>query len=100
VIDDLWKESAWDAIKLPFQDGHPRSKIIITTRNRNVAEHVCGGVYELKPLSDDDSRELLSMRIFDRKDGCPHKPCLVCLKVPSFFTLSPSHQFLTACMEY
>jgi hypothetical protein len=27
-------------------------------------------------------------------------PCLVCLKVPSFFTLSPSHQFLTACMEY
>jgi hypothetical protein len=71
VIDDLWKESAWDTIKLVFQDGHPESKIIITTRNRNVAEHVCGGVYELKSLSDDDSRELLSMRIFDRKDGCP-----------------------------
>jgi hypothetical protein len=27
-------------------------------------------------------------------------PCLDCLKVPSFFTLSPSHQFLAACMEY
>jgi hypothetical protein len=27
-------------------------------------------------------------------------PCLVCLKVPSFFTLFLSHQFLTACMEY
>jgi hypothetical protein len=27
-------------------------------------------------------------------------PCLVTLKIPSFFTLSPSHQFLAACMEY
>jgi hypothetical protein len=27
-------------------------------------------------------------------------PCLVSLKISSFFTLSPSHQFLTACMEY
>jgi hypothetical protein len=27
-------------------------------------------------------------------------PCLVCLKVPSFFILSSSHQFLTVCMEY
>jgi hypothetical protein len=32
--------------------------------------------------------------------ACGLAPCLVCLKVPSFFTLSPSHQFLTACMEY
>jgi hypothetical protein len=27
-------------------------------------------------------------------------PCLDHLKIPSFFTLSPSHQFLAACMEY
>jgi hypothetical protein len=51
--------------------GHPGSKIIITTRNRSVAEHVGGGVYELKPLSDDDSRKLLSKRVFDTDDGCP-----------------------------
>jgi Leucine-rich repeat (LRR) protein len=71
VIDDLWKETAWDAIKLAFQYGHPGSKIIITTRKWNVAEHICGGVYELKPLSDDDSRKLLYKRIFDTEDGCP-----------------------------
>jgi hypothetical protein len=27
-------------------------------------------------------------------------PCLDHLKIPSFFTLSPSHQFLAAYMEY
>ena len=42
MIDDLWKELARDTIKLAFQDGHPGSKIIITTRNKNVAEYVCG----------------------------------------------------------
>jgi Leucine-rich repeat (LRR) protein len=73
VIDDLWTGSAWDAIKLAFQDGHPGSKIIITTRNKTVAEHVGSGVYELKPLSDDDSRKLLHKRIFDNDtdEECP-----------------------------
>jgi hypothetical protein len=28
------------------------------------------------------------------------RPCLDDIKIPSFFTLSPSHQFLAACMEY
>ncbi|CAD6226199.1 unnamed protein product [Miscanthus lutarioriparius] len=63
VIDDLWKESAWDAIKLAFPGGHPESKI--TTCNKTVAEHVGGGVYELKPLSDFGSRKLFNKRIFD-----------------------------------
>ena len=28
------------------------------------------------------------------------RPCLDAIQIPSFFTLSPSHQFLAACMEY
>jgi hypothetical protein len=28
------------------------------------------------------------------------RPCLDDIKISSFFTLSPSHQFLAACMEY
>ena len=28
------------------------------------------------------------------------RPCLDDTQIPSFFTLSPSHQFLAACMEY
>ncbi|CAL5066342.1 unnamed protein product [Urochloa decumbens] len=73
VIDDVWKESAWDTIKLALQDGSYGSKIIITTRNKAVAGHVGGGVYELKPLSEYDSKLilLLNKRIFDAEDGCP-----------------------------
>ncbi|CAN6222780.1 unnamed protein product [Urochloa humidicola] len=71
VIDDLWKELPWDTIKLALQDGNHRSKIIITTRNKAVAEHVGGDIYELKSLSNDDSRELFYKRIFDSVDDCP-----------------------------
>ncbi|TVU33340.1 hypothetical protein EJB05_25151, partial [Eragrostis curvula] len=74
VIDDIWNESAWDTIKVALQDAKHGSKIIITTRNKAVAEHAGGDVYEMKPLPDDDSRKLLNRRIFDNEDGCP--PCL------------------------
>jgi hypothetical protein len=70
VIDDLWKESSWDTIKLAFQDGNHGSKIIITTRNKFIAEQG-GGIYELKPLCNDDSRELFYTWIFDSVDNCP-----------------------------
>ena len=55
MIDDLWKELSWDTIKLALQDGNHGSQIIITTRNKAVAEYVGGGIYELKPLSNDSS---------------------------------------------
>ncbi|RLN33378.1 hypothetical protein C2845_PM03G23890 [Panicum miliaceum] len=81
VIDDLWKEMSWDTIKLALQDGNHGSKIIITTRNKAVAEYVGGGIYELKPLSADDSRELLYKRIFESIDDCPADLCKVTGKI-------------------
>jgi len=71
VIDDLWKELPWDTIKLALQDGNHGSKIIITTRNKAVAEHVGGGIYEIKPLPNDNSRELFYKRVFESADDCP-----------------------------
>ncbi|KAG2641106.1 disease resistance protein PIK6-NP-like [Panicum virgatum] len=71
VIDDLWKELPWDTIKLALQDGNRGSKIIVTTRNKSVAEYVGGGIYELNPLSNGDSRELFYKRIFKSADDCP-----------------------------
>jgi hypothetical protein len=71
VIDYLWNKLPWDTIKLALQDGNNESKIIITTRNKSVAGHVGGDIYELKPLSNDDSSELFYKRIFDSEDDCP-----------------------------
>ncbi|KAF8690586.1 hypothetical protein HU200_040953 [Digitaria exilis] len=71
VIDDLWKELPWETIKLALKDRHHGSKIIITTRSKAVAEHVGGDIYELKPLSTLDSRELFYKRTFESVDDCP-----------------------------
>ena len=71
MIDDLWKTLPWDTIKLALQDGNHGSKIIITTRNKAVAEYVGGGIFELKPLSTNNSRELFYKRIFKSADDCP-----------------------------
>ncbi|KAL6639020.1 hypothetical protein ACP70R_022750 [Stipagrostis hirtigluma subsp. patula] len=60
VIDDVWKETAWDTIKLALQDG---------------------GFYDLKPLSDDNSKNLFYSRIFDSEDGCPPDLCKVTDKI-------------------
>uniref|UniRef100_A0A0E0HYD3 AAA+ ATPase domain-containing protein n=1 Tax=Oryza nivara TaxID=4536 RepID=A0A0E0HYD3_ORYNI len=71
VIDDIWEESAWDVIKLALPDGDHGSKIITTTRKMAVAKCVGGAIFELKPLSYDDSYKLLSKRVFDTEDGFP-----------------------------
>lgn len=38
VIDDIWTSRAWDDIKLSFSDWNNGSRILMTTRNRTVAE--------------------------------------------------------------
>ncbi|XP_052138642.1 disease resistance protein RGA5-like [Oryza glaberrima] len=98
VIDDVWKESAWDNIKLAVQDAKLGSKIIVTTRNMVVAEHAGGGVYEMKPLSDDDSRHLFYKRIFDSNDDCPADLCSVTEKILKKCGGVPVAIITTACL--
>uniref|UniRef100_A0ACD5TAV9 Uncharacterized protein n=1 Tax=Avena sativa TaxID=4498 RepID=A0ACD5TAV9_AVESA len=61
VIDDLWDIPTWKRIKNAFMDSHPDSRIIITTRNHDVASNA-GGIYRMKPLSDDNSKMLFHTR--------------------------------------
>ncbi|KAF8732112.1 hypothetical protein HU200_016073 [Digitaria exilis] len=73
-LDEQVKIWAADVRQLSYdiEDyGNQGNKIIITTRNKAVAEHIDGDIYELKPLSDDDSRKLLYKRVFDSADDCP-----------------------------
>ncbi|KAJ1276298.1 hypothetical protein BS78_05G204300 [Paspalum vaginatum] len=68
VIEDLWDELSWTTIKCALVDNNLGSKVIITTRNSDVAKVSCspidGAMYELEPLSFKNSKILFYQRIF------------------------------------
>ncbi|KAL1807131.1 hypothetical protein ACET3Z_030199 [Daucus carota] len=60
LIDDIWDINAWNQIKIAFPDQDNGSRIIITTRNKKVAETVDrnGLAYQLRFLREEESWEL------------------------------------------
>ncbi|GLT80254.1 hypothetical protein SLA2020_517050, partial [Shorea laevis] len=57
VLDDVWNKEygQWDVLKRPFMSGALGSRIIVTTRNKDVGKMMRGddGVYNLGLLQDD-----------------------------------------------
>ena len=64
ILDDIWTKQASDSLKPAFPIGNGGSKIIITTRNKDVAIHVDtqGLVHEPQCLNLDQSWELLKKK--------------------------------------
>ncbi|KAI6707035.1 hypothetical protein NL676_009997 [Syzygium grande] len=40
VLDDIWTKRSWDSLRAAFPVKNKRSKLVITTRNREVAEYI------------------------------------------------------------
>lgn len=61
VLDDIWSKDAWDSIKAAFPVENMSSKILLTTRNVEVAKHVESEslVHQPKLLNKEQSWELL-----------------------------------------
>lgn len=76
ALDDIWKEGDWDFFKRAFPNNMRGSRLILTTRNNDVATRAKvdmefeGEIHELKPLSLKDSWDLFCRKIFPDK-VCP-----------------------------
>ena len=72
VLDDIWATNVWEDMKHAFSLG---SKILLTTRNRDVALHIdpSGFHHQLRFLSADESWELLRKKALRRRyaEGTP-----------------------------
>ncbi|GER53192.1 disease resistance protein RGH2 [Striga asiatica] len=74
VVDDMWDEGVWDRVRQYLPDERNGSRIILTTRLKNIAEYAnkTGFRHEMQPLSDDNSWVLLSLKAFGGGPGFDH----------------------------
>nr|ALO70040.1 NBS-LRR-like resistance protein [Oryza sativa] len=72
IVDDLWKQEAWDIISCAFPNNGKGSRVIVTTRVKDVARLACGKdgqIYRIQPLNNKDSRKLFFDRVFRPEDS-------------------------------
>ncbi|XP_039169291.1 disease resistance protein RPM1-like [Eucalyptus grandis] len=76
VVDDAWRLNEWDAIKHVFPNNTCGSRIIITSRNSDLARTSCGEfrgmVYKMKPLPAIQSWKLFCAKTFQGNPCPPH----------------------------
>ncbi|GLT35217.1 hypothetical protein SLA2020_096860 [Shorea laevis] len=76
VLDDVWNKEygKWDVLKRPFMSGAPGSKIIVTTRNKDVGMMMRGddGVYNLELLQDDTCLPLFTRHALGKENFDAH----------------------------
>ncbi|KAL1552082.1 putative late blight resistance protein R1B-14 [Salvia divinorum] len=74
VVDDLWSEETWNEISEGFGDPYKRdeSRIMITTRNEEVASSLSAAMYHHKMglMDETESWSLLKQKVFPGKE-CP-----------------------------
>ncbi|KAK9928145.1 hypothetical protein M0R45_025292 [Rubus argutus] len=76
VLDDLWHIPDWEAINHAMPNNSRGSRVMLTTRNVNVASASCLGnpdmLYRLEPLSPEDSWTLFCRKTFQGNSCLPN----------------------------
>ncbi|KAI5310987.1 hypothetical protein L3X38_026276 [Prunus dulcis] len=78
VLDDVWNEkyTDWNCLQTPFTSGARGSKVLVTTRNKNVASFMQNvPIQTLEPLSHEDCWLLLAKHAFGNVN-CSEHPSL------------------------
>ncbi|XP_014522630.1 putative disease resistance RPP13-like protein 3 isoform X2 [Vigna radiata var. radiata] len=69
VVDDLWKKQDWDEVLDAFPDNNRNSRILITSRLKEVALHAGHDVpHYLQFLNEEESWELFRRKVFRGED--------------------------------
>lgn len=69
ILDDIWGTEAWDLLRPGFPSRKMGSKMLVTTRNREVALHIDpGGLHNPECLNGEQSWKLFQKKAFPRKD--------------------------------
>ncbi|CDP21657.1 unnamed protein product [Coffea canephora] len=73
VLDDVWNSNynQWDNLRSPFYGGSRGSKIIVTTRDQNVARMMAKerSIYHLDLIEEEDCRSLFKKHAFENRDA-------------------------------
>ncbi|KAH6825220.1 hypothetical protein C2S53_018767 [Perilla frutescens var. hirtella] len=74
VLDDVWKSETWEALRFALPKKGKHGCIVITTRSSRIGDCVCSEtnhVYNLQPLSAEESEELFFKKAFPRNSSFP-----------------------------
>ncbi|XP_027060907.1 putative late blight resistance protein homolog R1A-3 [Coffea arabica] len=84
VLDDIWDAEAWKGLEASFPDNQNGSRVIVTSRKSDVAasrDELDEGPHFLRPLTPDESRDLLNMKLFPGNDLPPPELCELQMKI-------------------
>ncbi|KAK4402248.1 putative disease resistance RPP13-like protein 3 [Sesamum angolense] len=72
VLDDIWRTEPWDDIRRFLPDNNNGSRIIITTRDSSVADHIDSGssLHRMSFLNSDESWNLIHQKVFGAGETC------------------------------
>lgn len=78
VLDDVWTTEAWDLLKRAFPDNDTGSKVMLTTRNKDVALYADRGraPIEMRLLDEEESWQLFLKKAFfagNDDESCPEE---------------------------
>ncbi|WCJ34838.1 Disease resistance protein RPM1 [Euphorbia peplus] len=75
VLDDVWCPNLWSQIKVSFPNNYRGSRVMLTTRNENVASLFCeveSHIHHIRALSGNKAWDLFCAKAFSRNSKrCP-----------------------------
>ncbi|XP_019177601.1 PREDICTED: putative late blight resistance protein homolog R1B-14 [Ipomoea nil] len=72
-LDDIWTTAAWDAMQRYLPENFNGSRILVTTRFREVPEYLSTNPYPVKYRTFPDRWELFSRKVFGKSRCVPKK---------------------------